>query len=133
MGIRFPLLNKRALQLYSQCINYTRFAKKVFDLTSCTHVLPNVLCSICVLVMMMSLSALGPCMCSFYIGQRPMVMVADLDMVKQITVVEFGHFMDREVSSTGGVGDTPLHVFSHKASGGPGAYMCRERASNTFT
>ncbi len=67
--------------------------------------------------MMMSHSALGAyvyCVCSFYIGRRPMVMVADLDMVKQITVVEFGHFMDREVSSTGGVGDTPLHVFSRK-------------------
>ncbi len=63
-------------------------------------------------------------------------MVADLDMVKQITVVEFGHFMDREVSSTGGVGDTPLHVFSHKgfqASGGPGAYICHEGVSNTST
>ncbi len=62
-------------------------------------------------------------------------MVADLDMVKQITVVEFGHFMDREVSSTGGVGDTPLHVFLHKGhgtlGGTGGAYICT--ASNTST
>ncbi len=35
---------------------------------------------------------------SFYLGRCSLVMVADLEMVKQVTVTHFDHFMDREVS-----------------------------------
>ena len=35
----------------------------------------------------------------YYRGQHPYMMVADLEMVKQVTVKEFNSFMDREVSN----------------------------------
>jgi len=35
----------------------------------------------------------------YYRGQRPYMMLADLEMVKQVTVKEFNSFMDREVSN----------------------------------
>ncbi len=34
---------------------------------------------------------------SFYLGRSPLVMVADLEMVKQVTVTNFDHFMDRDL------------------------------------
>ena len=34
---------------------------------------------------------------SYYIGQRPHILVADLDMLKQIMVKDFHIFVDREV------------------------------------
>jgi len=42
----------------------------------------------------------------FYVGQRPYLLVADLEMVKQVTVKEFNSFVDREVSN--------LHHFVYK-------------------
>ena len=35
--------------------------------------------------------------CSFYYGVRPIVVVSDLEMVKQILVKDFDSFVDREV------------------------------------
>ena len=34
----------------------------------------------------------------FYLGQKPHVLVTDLDMLKQIMVKDFNNFMDHEVS-----------------------------------
>ena len=34
----------------------------------------------------------------FYRGKRPIMMVADLEILKQVTVKEFNSFVDREVS-----------------------------------
>ena len=34
----------------------------------------------------------------FYIGQRPHILVTDLDMLKQIMVKDFNNFMDHDVS-----------------------------------
>jgi len=44
--------------------------------------------------------------CRFYVGQRPYLLVADPEMVKQVTVKEFNSFVDREVSN--------LHHFVYK-------------------
>jgi len=41
---------------------------------------------------------IGPFPCRFYIGQRPTIMVADLEMIKHVMVKEFSSFIDREVS-----------------------------------
>ena len=35
---------------------------------------------------------------SFYVGQKPHIMVTDLDMLKQIMVKDFQNFMDHEVN-----------------------------------
>lgn len=34
---------------------------------------------------------------SYYVGQKPHIMVTDLDMLKQIMVKDFQNFMDHEV------------------------------------
>ena len=36
--------------------------------------------------------------CSFYIGQQPNILIADLDILKQIMVKEFDNFTDHAVS-----------------------------------
>lgn len=36
---------------------------------------------------------------SFYVGQKPHIMVTDLDMLKQIMVKDFQNFMDHEVNN----------------------------------
>ena len=36
---------------------------------------------------------------SYYVGQKPHILVTDLDMLKQIMVKEFNNFMDHEVGA----------------------------------
>ena len=36
---------------------------------------------------------------SYYIGQKPYIMITDVDMLKQILVKDFNNFMDRPVST----------------------------------
>ena len=36
--------------------------------------------------------------CRFYIGQRPHILIADLDILKQIMVKDFDNFTDHAVS-----------------------------------
>ena len=33
--------------------------------------------------------------CRFYLGQRPIVVIADLDLLKEVMVKQFDHFHDR--------------------------------------
>ena len=48
--------------------------------------------------MLTSLINLVPTMDRFYLGKIPSMMVADLEMIKQITVKEFDSFVNRMVS-----------------------------------
>lgn len=34
----------------------------------------------------------------FYVGQNPIVVIADLDLLKEVTVKQFDHFHDRRVT-----------------------------------
>ena len=38
-------------------------------------------------------------MISFYVGQKPYIMIADLDILKHILVKDFNSFIDRPVST----------------------------------
>ena len=37
-------------------------------------------------------------LCRFYVGQMPHVLIADVDMLKQLLVKDFDNFMDQTVS-----------------------------------
>ena len=53
-----------------------------------------------VIVLQEIVTLIYACCYRYYVGVRPMILVADPEMLKQITVKEFDSFMDRPVIKT---------------------------------